>query len=143
MDATFRKIFFSRLGTIFSNVSVAAAAVAIAAVLAGILYGIFVALYFLLAIILVLVTLFIILALHPNLFGLVNADSATGVINFLINYVAPPAAVVSLVSSVLALLFLILGEPKKHVGRMVFSGVLVAISSVVTIAVIISAAGAR
>ena len=127
-EKAYRKLFFSRIGTIFSNLAIVSAVIALAAIFASVVYGLFIAFAYLFLILLVLLTLFLILAAHPDLFESVRSEFASETISFLINYVAPPAAFAALVASVLSVVFLFLGEPKKHVGRIVISFIFIAIS---------------
>ena len=135
-NSLYRKMFFTRLGIIFSNAAIVSAIIAAGAIFASIVYGLFVVFAFLVVLMLVLVTVFLILAIYPHIFDIVQSEFATEVIVFLLNYVAPPAAFISLVASVLSVVFLFFGEPKKHVARIVISCIFIAISLIFVVFVV-------
>ena len=105
-------------------------ALSLLAVLLAAFYIVFMYLFILAAII---CTIGIILLYFPNLFDLVDPERTSAVIRFLSDNVAPPAAIISAAAGALSLLFLILGEPKRDAGRIIFSGLITLLAAVVTI----------
>lgn len=135
-SSLYGKMFIARVGMIFSNISITAAVICVLSLIGVILtafYTVFMIFFVFMA---VVCTLGIILAYYPNLFDLVNADGANNFIHFLSDKVAPPASVVALIAGVIALVFLLLGEPKKDKGRIVFSAIVTAIGAVLAIALL-------
>lgn len=132
------KMLVARIGRIFSNMSIFAAIVCAASFLAGLLavfYALFMVLFIFAAIV---CTLGIILAYYPNIFDLINGDSTQAVIKFLFDNVAPIASIAAMAAGAAALVFLLLGEPKKDKGRIVFS-VIVTVLGAFTAIMIFSA----
>ena len=129
------KMFVARLGRIYSNISVTAAVVCALSFIGGILTALFTVVWILFALVATLVTLGIILAYYPNLFSVVSTDKISNIIDFLFNKVAPPAAAVAATAGALSLVFLLLGEPKKDMGRIVFSAIVTVLGAVAMIAI--------
>ena len=129
------KMFVARLGRIYSNISITAAVVCALSLIGGILTALFTVVWILFALVATLVTLGIILAYYPNLFSVVSTDKISNIIDFLFNKVAPPAAAVAATAGALSLVFLLLGEPKKDMGRIVFSAIVTVLGAVAMIAI--------
>ena len=129
------KMFVARLGRIYSNISITAAVVCALSLIGGILTALFTVVWILFALVATLVTLGIILAYYPNLFRVVSTDKISNIIDFLFNKVAPPAAAVAATAGALSLVFLLLGEPKKDMGRIVFSAIVTVLGAVAMIAI--------
>lgn len=128
------KMFSARVGRAFSNMSITAAVICALSVLGVVLAAVYTLFMLLFVLAAVVLTLGIILAYYPNIFSLIKIEEADAVIRFLAEKVAPPSAVVALAAGALALLFLILGEPKKNVGRIVFSAIITAFGVIAAIA---------
>lgn len=132
-SAIYRKLFFARVGRIFSNMSITAAVICVLSLIGVILTAFYTVFMMFFVFVAVVCTVGIILAYYPNIFDLVKADQANDLIHFLSDKVAPPASVVALAAGAIALIFLLLGEPKKDTGRIVFSGIVTAIGAVLAI----------
>ena len=134
-STVYGKMFRARVGRIFSNMSITAAIICTLSVIGGLLAAIYmvVMIFFILAAI--LCTVGIILVYYPHIFSLVQADEMDAVLRFLWEKVAPFSSVAALATGVLALVFLILGEPKKDTGRIVFSAIVTVLGIALTIAV--------
>ena len=132
-------MFSARVGRIFSNISITAAVICALSLVGGILAAFYIVFMVLFIFAAIVCTVGIVLAYYPNIFDLVNAGQADSFIHFLFDKVAPPTAVVAFVAGALALLFLLLGEPKKDMGRIVFSAVVTALGGVLTIVAFLSA----
>lgn len=139
MTPLYGKMFSARVGRIFSNISITAAVICALSLVGGILAAFYIVFMVLFIFAAIVCTVGIVLAYYPNIFDLVNAGQADSFIHFLFDKVAPPTAVVAFVAGALALLFLLLGEPKKDMGRIVFSAVVTALGGVLTIVAFLSA----
>ena len=139
MTPLYGKMFSARVGRIFSNISMTAAVICALSLVGGILAAFYIVFMVLFIFAAIVCTVGIVLAYYPNIFDLVNAGQADSFIHFLFDKVAPPTAVVAFVAGALALLFLLLGEPKKDMGRIVFSAVVTALGGVLTIVAFLSA----
>lgn len=135
-SSLYRKMFIARIGRIFSNISITAAIVCLVSLIGGIAVAIGTAFVFLLLFMAVIFTVGIILLYYPNLFSLVDADRTSNIVNFLLENIAPPSAAVAAAAGVLALVFLLLGEPKKDVGRIVFASIVTAFGVIALIAIL-------
>lgn len=137
-SSLYRKMFIARIGRIFSNMSITAAIVCVLSLLATIMFALFTAVAMMFAICVVILTLGIILAFYPNLFDSIRTmgERATVIINFLSNSVAPIASVITAAAGVLALIFLLLGEPKKDKGRIVFAAIVTVFGVIALIAIL-------
>lgn len=130
------KMFVARVGRIFSNMSITSAVICVLSLVGGILTAFYIVFMLLFVFTAVVCTLGIILAYYPSIFDLVNANEADAVIHFLFDKVAPPTSVIAFITGALALLFLLLGEPKKDMGRIVFSAIVTALGGILTIVVL-------
>ena len=130
------RTFSARVGRVFSNMSITAAIICALSVLGVVLAAFYMLFMILFVFAAVVLTLGIILVYYPNIFSLIRIDEADSVIHFLAEKVAPPSAVVAMAAGALSLAFLILGEPKKNVGRIVFSAIVTAFGVVAAIALL-------
>lgn len=137
----YRKLVFNHLGTVYSNISITATIITVFMLLSSILTALLAVAYFLIALVLVVGTLGIMLLLQPKIFEPIAGDTVANIVNFAMGTIAPVSTVVALVSAVLAVLFLCLGEPKKHKGRLVFSCIVSAVALLLTVVVVASKIG--
>lgn len=132
--ALYRRIFLSRIGKSFSNLSIFAAILCAASLFASILTALYMVMAFLFIFAAVVCTLGIVLAFYPDIFNLANVEGADVVIHFLLENVAPPSALIALCAGAVSLVFLSLGEPKKNIGRIVFSSIITLFGIIAAIA---------
>lgn len=135
-----RKMLFSHLGEVYFRISITALVVAIVSLLAGIMAVFITLILFLFILLIVIGTFGLVFLANPNIFSIANFEKAGEIANFAVSKIAPVSSVVTLAAALLCLAFGLLGEPKKHKGKLIFSGIIIG-AAVFLIVMAFSSAG--